>query len=761
MIMADTMTSWLGEFVASLAGGPKASETGLGREDAPESANQPVGLESLDPMDPEPDLERIDRAFQRAQKFKSRSRIMEQNELCRRFWDGEHWYFWDAQTRSIKEDAELRNHGLVYNVFRSDLHLLLAKSTGRSLRLEATPSGRKSLSGDVARASTQCLDYFHDALEFDELDRVIHLWKMLFNKTYAHVFWNAEKTALVPYPVPQKGMAPVFGDVDVEPVLASAIYVEPGVTRLQDARRFFTARLRSIEWVRQTYGDDVADRVQAEEVHDTAVVGEDAEVRRVATIGATTGDEKDAIDGRSYSEEAGMVWVKECWERTSGRWRRVCYLYSKANQTWLNPGESTYATHGYVEYCFLPSPDQFWPPSLAFQGLRIQRAINKTLYAALSNVMFSGKPILVTTDTNSLTDNNLYYTLNLEAPPPNGFEPKWNLIPQTAGASMDVANRLIDMLHALFIIYDVSRGEVSGNQSGRAISSLISEQQVTPDEISRETIRSNGRRAEALMQIVRDYYVEPRLIHLYDGKYEPRLLTGDALPAVARWRPVVASFLPRDPGSKIQMVQAMTQLGIYEPGPVAEMRARKIRQDLEADGLASTGDVSVSLDREVAATKRIIDAIEEGPARVRLVPTPQGGVPLVVVDGEPAVNEYQDHVSRLAEYARFLTEDRYLEEWGDKPQSKFALSLVMESHKQQIQAAQQQQMAQAAQMNQQAQRQEAEKEVLVDQAKTATALEADRARKALSLQDDATRTVMGLAGGRGGAQGAQKGGTGR
>lgn len=655
------------------------------------------------------DLKKIMQGLERAEGLRRKSNVVSRFEFCHHFYVGDQHVVYDSYKKKVVPHPTLQKRMYTMNVIRPQGELHVARVTEVPVRLEVTASKDDTESAELSRAKTGLLDYWHDELNFDSTDERTVRWMTIFGKSFKHAWWDNSAYSYIARfvskddPVVDVGDAEDvsyitrrpycgryidvfygrFGEFKVDDVLPSRILVEPGIDSLRDANRFYTVSVRTLAWVKERFGKNAA-QVEAEPIEDRYAG---------SSSGAYSGGD-DAIDGSSYSIDAGLVVLKECFEKLDGRWRRTVFVkHSKANQNGLilNPDEPTLAHHGYIEYEYLPEPDTFWSRGFVHPTISLQRALNQALTTAIESNKFASKPALISangmTPKVTVGENCFYYDL---PPLPNATPPQWATTPDMSGASIEMVEKINGFIDLLTNSHDVNSSTIAKGSSGVAIAELVQEQQVSPDKTRRELTRGNTELAKAMLMMARELYNAPRLVNLFSNTHTCQVVVGQELSAVSHVTPVAASIIPRSTTAKMAAIEQWEKMGLFEEGN--ENKARRVFDLMNAQ----SSDMAMLL----PATKKVqgqvnraLDALEAGEITLEEdffsqqtnpetgQPEPGSGQIRVMLNGEALCQEWHDHQAFLLAYYEFMMSERYFAEWEENDDARSVLRALVSEHR--------------------------------------------------------------------------------
>lgn len=709
----------ISEFIASggkkKAGGKKAGESGGGQItkaiDEPVNSNVPLGLDEIgdDELSQE-QIEKLNQAFTRSQQEKQRLGVDAVSAICDHYQKGEQWYYYDHHYRRVRMSEKLRNmffnNDTMLNRVGENVDNIVAKQMANPIELEVVAGSGSDESRDRARASTALLRSWEESQNWRQLDKRLARWRLIFNKAYKRIIFDENVVTYVPFFVENEDSPEVnledddfrvidrrqidgrwtdivegpFGDFRVEDPLLYEMYFEPGVYELDSASRFFTATLRSLTWVEETFGEEMRGEVSAEVINDSRALGGKGHLYTVHEYAHVT-------QGSRYTDEDGLLWIKTAYERKGLGWRRVIFVKSNENSegVHLNSGEGVHSHHGYFEYSDGAEANTAWPRSMVWRAIPLQFEINYLKALQCKVNARSGKPYLLTTDNVQFSELDNCYVVKIPQLQNSTFS--WHTIPNPTSpiaSQLAVAESNLDRM---MIIHDVSKGEVKGSTSGKAIDSLLREQQIGPDSLTRDTQRGNIKLAAEMLRMASKLYTEPRVIQLYDDQHDAQIVTSESILATSKVRPVISSLVPDTIGAKMALAKEFAGMRLFDEGN--EVAAYRFFSYLDASP-SELSRIVPAIQRVEHYAKTEHEAIEQGRIVVDLWPNEETGVEepraLRLIDPtspegptlEPIVRDFQEHAPEIIVHNRFRRTERYLEKWDQEQRA--VLDQLVQDH---------------------------------------------------------------------------------
>lgn len=367
------------------------------------------------------------------------------------------------------------------------------------------------------------------------------------------------------------------GDVHVEVISPFEIYPDPIAKEMEDCEWLIQTAVKSTEWVKSHYGQDVQP--------DADVAAGPAEARLFPSwqMGGTSG----------YRG----VTIKEYWCQPSNqhpKGRRVVWVKGKILFEDINP----YPRLPYVMFKGWDVPGRFWPTSVIEQCKSSQTELNKFKSQVTENVHRVGNPALLAARQANIQysgapGERIDFDDTVQNAIPSYLQPPQ--VPQWVIEQIDRAEKSIEEISGQ---HEVSNAQVpAGVKAASAINLLQEADDTRLGPTISEMEEALGVAGEMLLELVAKYWTEERTIQVSgaDNAWEVKGFRGAALRENTHVEVQAGSSMPRSKAAKQAAIQDVLNLIFQYQGqqPINRRMLAKLMKEYEAGALEKVfGDVS-------------------------------------------------------------------------------------------------------------------------------------------------------------------------
>lgn len=420
------------------------------------------------------------------------------------FFFGKQWVTWnkDKHQLELKEAPSWRVR-LTINLIFPIVRIMLGKLNKVKLSLVCMPKTKEKEDISAAQIGSKVLEYLIQKLNFGIKQLQLYLLTVIFGISYIKNFWDGDTgTKFNVKEIDEKGEKEIeltLGDVDSTVLTPFDLYFDPTVTTdLQEAEYIFETKIRSIKYVKEKYGIDVK---PDETIYPSTI---EQQIHYL-------------LDKRLQPTKHKLCLVKEYWEKPSKEYPEGRHIiYSGREILFYENMLDSYKFYPYVEFIYFPTFSEIYPITLIQTLIPLQKEYNKSRSQIIEhkNLMSKGKWLIpegCKVSRNSFTSEpgeKIYYDSRYGTPTQLPIQPLPNYIWQNIA---HIRNEMFDTAG----IHEVSQARIpSGIRSGIAIAFLQEQDDTQLGTLLFLFQRSFEKVGHQLLEIVKDNYIENRLIKI-------------------------------------------------------------------------------------------------------------------------------------------------------------------------------------------------------------------------------------------------------
>lgn len=600
-------------------------------------------------------VEELDERFTRAKQDREQYERQWLTNLA--FYMDRHWLVWDNTQRTLRAPkvAPWRVHATV-NLVRGTVRTEYAKLIQNRPQPRSQPASGDPDDEEQARACDDFIEHI-SYLDGSETawERAV-LWALITGTGILKTYWNKDAGTPLLEPetlftqdglsvlnpraghpvVTQKGEPVHLGDIETVDCSPFEFYPDPFGLEMRQKGWAFYVKLRSPEYVRERYGEDIGP-TSAGETFDG----------QVATMLGQNAKSQEGVLLKEYSERP---------TRKNPKGRYAVY----ANERLLEEGENPYpkVSLPFTAVHHIPVPGRFWGDSIVSSIIDPQRNLNKARSQAIEhrNLLAKGKYFVV---DGALRPGQVItsapgeiVTYKHVPSAPDGGRPHLEQgapVPDSYWKDIEQSRQEINEVSG---VNEVSRSELPSGQklSGIGIAYL----QEQDDTRLSPTAHSAGRAAEDLgkfrLELARQFYDEPRMLRIIgpNNSVRVREFRREDIPDEVDVRVVAGAGLPKSRLAKQQLI-----FDLWDKKIVTDPRAVvKLLEFGEVDGLHD----DIQLD--IAQAERENEALKAGDPQMA-----------------PAPEDFHNHDVHIAEHDRSRKSEEY-ERLPDEVRALFAAHVL-------------------------------------------------------------------------------------
>lgn len=360
-----------------------------------------------------------------------------------------------------------------------------------------------------------------------------------------------------------------LGDIAVETISPFEIFPDPLATSLDDCEFIFEEKIRSIEYIKKVYGEEVKE--------DSAAPAGIAESRMGPSYTGTGGEYK----GASVKEYFCRPNSKD----PDGKW--VVFTKDKI----LREGtikDSPYDEFPYVMFSAQIVPGRFWPTAITTQLRSPQTDLNKIGSLIRENAIRLGNPSIMTSRQanvaySGVPGERIYYDDTVQNAAPSFLEP-----PNVPTYVREEIDRLQNSINEISGIHEVSNASVPAGITAASAINLLQEADDTrlaPEiQAMEKTLSLAGTK---IVRLKAKYMSDERFIKIAgeDGAWDIQAYRREVLKKTPNIEVQAGSSMPRSKAAKQAAMTELLALAFQYGVEIDQSSLRKFFRDYELGGL--------------------------------------------------------------------------------------------------------------------------------------------------------------------------------
>ena len=387
-----------------------------------------------------------------------------------------------------------------------------------------------------------------------------------------------------------------MGDIAIDTPSPFSIFPDPLAQELEDCEVIIEEHIRSVEYVKKHYGEDVEP--------DTDVPVGIAESRAFPFI-------NDAKDSTEYKG----VTIRELWAKGGSEYgptgKRCVWV---KNKTLLEEGldRSPYEGCPYVMFPGIKVPGRFWPTCVTSQLRGPQTELNKLQSQIRENAVRLGNPAIAISrganvDYTGVPGEKVYYDSNV----PDAI-PSYLSAPELPGYVQNEVDRIENSITEISGLHEVSKASVpSGVTAASAINLLqeADETRIGPEIQDME--HSLGEAGTKILKLRAKYQSDERLLRSAgeDGDWDIAAYRGSMSKENTNVEVQAGSAMPKSKAAKqasmTELFQSLLQYGV-------EFKPRDMRKFLREYGVGGLDSMFAGLSADEMQIKREHNIMKAG-----------------------------------------------------------------------------------------------------------------------------------------------------
>lgn len=350
------------------------------------------------------------------------------------------------------------------------------------------------------------------------------------------------------------------GDIYTDLVSPFSVHIDPLVQRPSDLERVVIRTARSIEWVRLRFGDEAAEGIASLDTEDIQ-----SERAVLSLIGPGT---YGAVASTPQFRQRWCVFT-ELWERRSagapeGR------LILQAGKKILRHSKSPMpdAELPIVWFRDMMVPGRPWGQSFIDNLVLPQKNYNRLVSSVLEHIYVTCHAKLLEPSLAG-TEESDFVTEHGERIKYYGNQAPSYLAPPPLPGDLDKA--MAQILHDMdmtALSFGASRGQSQGRASGAAINMLIEQDLQSKEPQIARMAYGLEQWARLVLKLAQQNVKSPRVVKIYgaDGALDVDSFIGADLRGNYDVSIDVGQMMPKSRALSMQMMQALGQVGLFNPG---------------------------------------------------------------------------------------------------------------------------------------------------------------------------------------------------
>lgn len=531
----------------------------------------------------DPALDELLERFEQARE--ARMDVEPQWHINLAYYLGHQWVEWDPlQRKLITPNVPPWRVMATTNMIRSSVRTEFAKLTKQTPLLGVVPQGPDPKQIAQARAADKIREYLWDRLDTYHHAKTALLWALVCGTGAMKVFWNPQAGEIIDT---EEGPLPL-GEIENCAVSPFELYPDPLADSFESAAWIIHAKIRSVEWVMETFGVSV----EPEDV---------SELRLAHPIDLA----KPGRTGLSTPKDA--VVLLEYWEPPSAKNPEGRYTVFTRSRILLD-GPHIYLESG-IRYPFaivrhIPVPGRIWGDSTVTDAIDPQTQYNKTRSQMLEIKNLMAKPKWLIPRGSMETAPTTAPGEILEYSPVAGLKPEMVQPPEVPSSYYRELEQLRAEIYELTGQHEVSRAiNPAGARSGLMVAYLQEQDDTRLHPTYEAFIRMLEKLETMKLRLARVFYTEPRTARIvgendqvevfeFHGRDIPedvdvKVKSGYSLPQsrLARQEFILQLWdrkLIMDPRLILRLLEFGNEEGVYEDIQLDTAQAQREHEQLKA-----------------------------------------------------------------------------------------------------------------------------------------------------------------------------------
>jgi hypothetical protein len=510
------------------------------------------------------------------------------------YYNGDQWVFWN-RGRLDRPRLDPWRVTLTDNRIIGIVRTELAKMTKQKPAWQVVPVTAEDADLQAGMTGEKVLDYLWRHLHMRNKLIDVLLWSRTTGAGFWKIYWDSAQGQKVNIVADQEG-SPVMhaetgapmkpedfaeglpeglqpktiatGDVQIETVNPFEFYPDPIPTELEDCEWCIQVAVKSPEWVKQHFGQEVEP--------DTDVAPGPAESRLFPSfqMGGTSG-----YKGVKVHE----YWCKPNSQHPEGKravWARGKLLLEEANP---------YKCLPYIMFKGIPVPGRFWPTSTVEQLRGPQTELNKAKSQVTENAQRLGNPaLLASKQANIQYQGTPGERIDFDDTTQNAI-PSYLQAPQLPQYVIQQQDRAEASMQDISGQHEVSNAQVpAGVKAASAINLLQEADDTRLGPAIYDMEEALGESGSRLLKLVAQYWTDQRTILIAgeDHAWDVTLFRGAALKENTHVEVQAGSAFPQSKAAKQAAIESTLQLALqYSQQSLNPRDLRKVLRDYQAGGL--------------------------------------------------------------------------------------------------------------------------------------------------------------------------------
>jgi hypothetical protein len=531
--------------------------------------------------------------------------------VSRAFYKDEQYVFWNTTTGSLnrRPQEDVRRVRLVDNQIKPRVRKQQAKLLRLRPRAEVLPNTTERSDIDAAELGTDLLKHLHRTLKADKVARHVANWITTTGNAFVVDYWDKDKKEIA---------------LDVDSPFSWYLPVQSfGPTDIQEMPWAIRAKLRGIDWIKDTYGKDVTPESWTADQNILLMMR----------------DADSTASGLEVTHIPSAI-VKECWIKPTKKYPKGDY-FVVANNVMLHKG--TFPNYGSAEepiyeypvthFRDITIPGLFWGQATMESAIPLQKDWNRVRSSVIEWVrsMAKGKWLAMKGQQLSPTALDNEHGEVVEFAFQRGFVPQQARIvplPQAVFQALD-ANK--QSMMDIFSQHEVTQAQNRSDLRSAAMVAMLLEQDDTAPAMTYHDFEDNWASMwKHVLMIAQKYYDTTRIIKVVGSGQDVKMTSfvGTDLKDNTDVFVATGTHLPENRLAKQAVIMERFTAGLY--GNVQDPQVTsKVRRMLD-DAIEEDIYDDMKADQDVAMDEnRMFRNSTEKP-----------------------INEYDNHAIHVAEHER-------------------------------------------------------------------------------------------------------------
>ncbi len=532
--------------------------------------------------------------------------------ISRAFYKDEQYVFWNKAIGGLarQPETDMRRVRLVDNQIKPRVRKQQAKLLRLRPRAEVLPNTMERSDIDAAELGTDLLKHLHRTLKADKVARAVANWITTTGNAFVVDYWDKDKKEIA---------------IDVDSPFSWYLPVQSfGPVELQEMPWAIRAKLRTVEWIKDTYGKDITPESWTADQNILLMM-------RDIEVGAS-GLEVTHIPSAVVKE----VWIKPTKKQPKGDYFVVANNVMCHTGTFPNYGSAEEPIYEYPATHFrdITIPGLFWGQATMESAIPLQKDWNRVRSSVIEWVrsMAKGKWLAMKGQGLSPTALDNEHGEVVEFSFQRGFVPQQARIvplPQAVFQALD-ANK--QSMMDIFSQHEVTQAQNRSDLRSAAMVAMLLEQDDTAPSMTYHDFEDNWASLwKHILMIAQKYYDTTRVIKIVGAGQDIKMrsFVGTDLKDNTDVFVATGTHLPENRLAKQAVVMERFTAGLYGD-PKDPQVTSKVRRMLD-DSIEEDVYDDMKADVEVAMSEN------------RMFRNGQQDVP---------INEYDNHPIHIAEHER-------------------------------------------------------------------------------------------------------------